>query len=76
MIKIIGKQGLNQETSLVGGPLPLPPLVIERWADFQGSFDRLCLKAGIAAIDTPLASRPGVRQSVMSCSPAIAEMLE
>jgi transposase-like protein len=45
----------NQGTALAAGRLPLPPLVIEGLEDFTGSFDRLCLRAGIAAIETMLA---------------------
>jgi transposase-like protein len=55
MTKSIAKQGLDQETAIATGTLPLPPLVIEGLAEFAGSFDRLCLKAGIAAIETLLA---------------------
>ena len=52
---IASKDGYQQETALTGGRLPLPALVIEGLADFTGSFERLCLKAGIAAIETMLA---------------------
>jgi Kelch motif len=34
----------------------LPPLVIEGLAEFNGSFDQLCLKAGTAAIEAMLAA--------------------
>ncbi len=55
MTKTIAKPGLNQVTAVTSGTLPLPPLVIEGLAEFAGSFDRLCLRAGMAAIDTLLA---------------------
>ena len=38
------------------GTLPLPALVVEGLEDFKGSFDRLCLRAGIAAIEAMLAA--------------------
>jgi hypothetical protein len=34
----------------------LTPLVIEGLEEFKGSFDRLCLQAGTAAIETMLAA--------------------
>jgi putative transposase len=36
--------------------LALPPLVIEGLEEFKGSFDRLCLQAGTAAIEAMLAA--------------------
>ena len=47
---------LNQATALATATLALPPLVIERLQEFKGSFDRLCLQAGTAAIETMLAA--------------------
>ena len=41
---------------LTMGTLALPPLVIEGLAEFNGSFERLCLKAGTAAIEAMLAA--------------------
>jgi hypothetical protein len=38
-------------TALGIGTLALPPLVIEGLEEFKGSFDRLCLQAGTAAIE-------------------------
>ena len=36
------------------GVVPMPPLVIEALEDLRGSFERLCLGAGLAAIDAML----------------------
>jgi len=47
---------LNQATALATATLALPPLVIEGLQEFKGSFDRLCLQAGTAAIETMLAA--------------------
>ena len=47
---------VNQGTALARGTLALPPLVIEGLAEFKGSFERLCLQAGTAAIETMLAA--------------------
>jgi transposase-like protein len=47
---------VNQGTALATGALALPPLVIEGLEEFKGSFDRLCLHAGIAAIEAMLAA--------------------
>jgi transposase-like protein len=55
MTKHIAVKQAYQGTVLASGTLPLPPLVIEGLAEFRGSFDRLCLKAGIAAIEAMLA---------------------
>lgn len=55
MAKHIASTEVHQGTALASGTLPMPPLVIEGLAEFQGSFDRLCLKAGIAAIEAMLA---------------------
>ena len=55
MTKDIALKAMNQGTALVTGTLALPPLVIEGLADFKGSFDRLCLRAGTVAIEAMLA---------------------
>lgn len=55
MTKSTAFKDVDQETALASGTLPLPPLVIDGLAEFQGSFDRLCMKAGIAAIEAMLA---------------------
>ena len=55
MTKHIAFKDVNQGTALVTGTLPLTPLVIEGLEDFKGSFDRLCLRAGTAAIEAMLA---------------------
>jgi len=55
MTKPIAVKEAYQGTALASATLPLPPLVIEGLAEFRGSFDRLCLKAGIAAIEAMLA---------------------
>jgi hypothetical protein len=49
--KHIELKKVNQETALATGTLALPPLVIEGLEEFKGSFDRLCLHAGTAAIE-------------------------
>ena len=54
MTKNIAFKDVNQGTALVTGTLPLTPLVIEGLEDFKGSFDRLCLRAGTAAIEAML----------------------
>src|SRR2546427_10235586 len=51
MTKHIELKRLNQGTALATGTLALPPLVIEGLEEFKGSFDRLCLQAGTAAIE-------------------------
>jgi putative transposase len=56
MTKHIELKAVNQGTALVTGTLPLPPLVIDGLEEFKGSFDRLCLQAGTAAIEAMLAS--------------------
>jgi hypothetical protein len=56
MTKHIELKRFNQGTALTGDTLALPPLVIEGLAEFNGSFDRLCLKAGTAAIEAMLAA--------------------
>ena len=55
MTKHTALKGMNQGTALATGTLALPPLVIEGLEEFKGSFDRLCLRAGTAAIETMLA---------------------
>jgi len=55
MTKNIAFKDVNQGTALGTGTLPLAPLVIEGLEDFKGSFDRLCLRAGTAAIEAMLA---------------------
>jgi hypothetical protein len=56
MTKHIGLKTVNQGTALAMGMLALPPLVIERLEEFKGSFDRLCLQAGTATIESMLAA--------------------
>jgi hypothetical protein len=56
MTKSTAFNDVNQGTTLATGMLPLTPLVIEGLAEFQGSFDRLCLRAGTAAIEAMLAA--------------------
>jgi hypothetical protein len=53
MTKHIGLTRFNQGTT---GALALPPLVIEGLLEFKGSFDRLCLHAGTAAIEAMFAA--------------------
>jgi hypothetical protein len=55
MTKGIAFKDLNQGTAVVTETLPLTPLVLEGLEDFKGSFDRLCLRAGTAAIEAMLA---------------------
>ena len=47
---------MNQGTALATGRLALPSLVIEGLEEFKGSFDRLCLQAGTAAVEAMLAA--------------------
>ena len=58
MTKHIGLKTVNQGTAQAKGQamgmLALPPLVIEGLEEFKGSFDRLCLQAGTAAIEVML----------------------
>ena len=54
MTKRIVLKRMNQGTALVTDTLALPPLVIEGLEEFKGSFDRLCLRAGTAAIEAML----------------------
>jgi hypothetical protein len=61
MMKHIELKRFNQGTALTTGTLALPPLVIEGLAEFNGSFDRLCLKAGTAAIEAMLEQFCGKR---------------
>ena len=56
MTKHIELKAVNQETALATSMLALPPLVIEGLEEFKGSFDRLCLQAGTAAIESMLAA--------------------
>src|ERR1700746_463231 len=56
MTKHIELKRFNQGTALTTGTLALPPLVIEGLAEFNGSFERLCLKAGTAALEAMLAA--------------------
>ena len=56
MTKHIGLKTMNQCTALATGTLALPALVIEGLEEFKGSFDRLCLQAGTAAIEAMLAT--------------------
>ena len=56
MTKHIELKRFNQGTALTTGTLALPPLVIEGLEEFKGSFDRLCLQAGTAAIEAMLAA--------------------
>ena len=56
MTKHIELKTVNQGTALATGTLALPPLVIEGLEEFKGSFDRLCLQAGTAAIEAMLAA--------------------
>ena len=60
MTKHIAVKEAYRGTALASGTLPLPPLVIEGLAEFQGSFDRLCLSAGISAIEAMLATDAAV----------------
>lgn len=61
MTKHIASKEAYQGTALASGTLVpgldpgMPPLAIEGLAEFRGSFDRLCMKAGIAAIEAMLA---------------------
>ena len=56
MTKHIGLKTTNQGTALATGTLALPALVIEGLEEFKGSFDRLCLQAGTAAIEAMFAA--------------------
>ena len=47
MTKHIELKAVNQGTALATSTLALPPLVIEGLEEFKGSFDRLCLQAGL-----------------------------
>ncbi len=51
----IAAQEACQGTAVARGTLRLPPLVIEGVHGLEGSFDRLCLRAGIAAVQAILA---------------------
>ena len=56
MTKHIELKAVNQGTALATSTLALPPLVIEGLEEFKGSFDRLCLQAGTAAVEAMLAA--------------------
>jgi len=56
MMKHSELKRLNQGTALAMGRLALPAVVIEGLEEFEGSFDRLCLRAGTAAIAAMLAA--------------------
>jgi transposase-like protein len=56
MRKHIELKRFDQGTALTTGKLALPPLVIEGLEEFKGSFDRLCLHVGTAAIEAMLAA--------------------
>jgi len=56
MTKHIESKKFNQGTALTTGTFALSPLVIEGLEEFKGSFDRLCLQAGTAAIEAMLAA--------------------
>src|SRR6476646_10027119 len=56
MTKHIELKTVNQGTALATGTLALPPWVIEGLEEVKGSFDPLCLHAGIAAIEAMLAA--------------------
>jgi hypothetical protein len=56
MRKHIELKRFDQGTALTAGKLALPPLVIEGLEEFKGSFDRLCLHVGTAAIEAMLAA--------------------
>ena len=56
MTKHIALKTVYQGTAVETGTLALPPLVIEGLEYFKGSFDRLCLQAGTAAIEAMLAA--------------------
>src|SRR6185437_15261920 len=55
MTKHIESKRFDQGTALTTGTLALLALVIEGLEEFKGSFDRLCLQAGTAAIEAMLA---------------------
>jgi putative transposase len=59
MTKRIAFKDVNQETAPATGTLALTPLVIEGLEDLKGSFDRLCLRAGTAAIEAMLVADAG-----------------
>src|SRR5438132_13528568 len=56
MTKYTELKKFNQGTALATNMLSLAPLVIEGLEEFKGSFDRLCLQAGTAAIEAMLAA--------------------
>src|SRR3974390_1568136 len=56
MTKHIELKAVNQGTALATSTLALSPLVIEGLEEFKGSFDRLCLQAGTAAVEAMLAA--------------------
>jgi putative transposase len=56
MTKHIELKTPNQGKAPATGTLALAPLVIEGLEEFRGSFERLCLRAGTAAIEAMLAA--------------------
>jgi hypothetical protein len=56
MTKHIELEMINQGTALATGRLALSPLVIKGLEEFKGGFERLCLRAGTAAIEAMLAA--------------------
>src|SRR5215470_18578189 len=62
MTKHIEPKTANQGTALATATLALPPLVIEGFEEFKGSFDRLCLQASAAASAAARRCRTGASQ--------------
>ena len=56
MSKDIAAQEAYQGTAIGSGTLASSLLVMKGLQDIEGSFDRLCLRAGLAAIEAILAS--------------------
>jgi hypothetical protein len=56
MTKRIALKNVNQGTALATETLALTPLVIAGLEEFKGSFDRLWLRVGSAAIEAMLAA--------------------
>src|SRR5258708_37057534 len=59
MTNRMGLKAMSQGGALGTGALALTPLVIGGLEEFKGSFDRLCLQAGTAAIEAMLAADGG-----------------